>query len=67
MEKLAKVPPENTSKSDKSGLPEKRAARDVLSIPAAGMWAINRYTTKIAAVINSFFLKSGELTTLEKK
>ena len=66
MEKLAKVPPENTSKSDNSGLPANNACRWVLSIPAAGIWATNLKTNKITAVINIFRRISGELTALEK-
>jgi hypothetical protein len=67
MEKLARVPPENISRSERSGLPAKRAANVVLSIPEAGMCPASLKTIKIAAVIRSFFLIEGVLTTFEKK
>ena len=62
MEKLANVPPEKTSKRDKSGLPSKRSWSDFLSIPATGTWAINLKIIKIMAVMKiflrtSFYLK----------
>src|SRR3989344_71599 len=66
IEKFANVPPENTSSKESSGLPEKSDCREVLSIPAAGIWAISLKIATIAAVINSFRLMSGERTILEK-
>ena len=66
MEKLARVPPENTSRSERSGLDEKSWPRLVLSIPAAGMWATNLKTKTTTAVIKSFLLMVGEARTLEK-
>jgi hypothetical protein len=66
MEKLAKVPPEKTSKSERRGLPLKRAVSVVLSIPAAGMCPASLKTTKTRAVISIFFLMEGVLTTFEK-
>jgi len=59
IEKLARVPPEKTSRRDKSGLPLKSAVSVVLSIPAAGMWPASLKTTKTAAVISIFLRMEG--------
>ena len=66
MEKLARVPPENTSNKDSNGLPKKSACSDARSIPAAGMWAISLNTTSIKAVIITFRLISGDLINFAK-
>jgi len=65
-EKLAKVPPEKISKSDRRGLPEKSAVSVVLSIPEAGMWAHNLKTTRIIAEMIIFLLTDGVFQTLLK-
>jgi hypothetical protein len=66
IEKFARVPPEKISKRDNRGLPKKSDLSELLSIPAAGMWAMSRYTTSIEAVIKSFLRISGDLTVLFK-
>ena len=66
MEKFARVPPENISRSERRGLPRNNADREVLSIPADGMCAASLNTAKITAVIISFFLISGDFTVFEK-
>ena len=66
MEKLAKVPPEKTSRRDKSGLPAKRAAKVVLSIPEAGMCPASLKIISTKAVISIFFLIERVFTTFEK-
>jgi hypothetical protein len=67
IEKLASVPPENTSSKESIGLPEKKLCNEDLSIPAAGMCAAILKTRRIIAVIISFFLISEDLKALEKK
>lgn len=67
IEKLARVPPENTSRRDKRGLPRKRACSEVRSIPAAGMWATSLKTTNANAVMIIFFRIGGDLKLRAKK
>ena len=59
IEKFANVPPENTSKRERSGLPKNKAVKVLRSIPAAGICAANLYTTNIPAVTKIFFLTEG--------
>ena len=66
MEKLAKVPPENTSKRERRGELAKSAAKVPLSIPAAGICPAKRKTTRITAVTKIFLRTLGVFQALEK-